>query len=248
MMDGDAKNRRVKDRMRLALPVRVACRESAQEEWTEQTRFIDLTPFGASFNLTRPVEPGRLVHLTTAMPRQLRCFDHVEDQYRVWALVRWIKFNPPDESGSNRRFEFGVAFAGKHPPPSYKANPMMRYEIEAEHGERELWRTRERDERRNFVAVRETRLTMPVEVVVEVLDERGEIVRSEETVTENISRHGASIFTTLNVESGKFVRLRSARYSLAVLAIVRGCRRGADNIPRMHLEFIDRVWPLEIVE
>jgi hypothetical protein len=246
-MDGDAKNRRVKDRLRLALPVRVACRESVQEEWTEQTRFIDLTPFGASFNLTRPVEPGRLVHLTTAMPRQLRCFDHVEDQYRVWALVRWIKFNPPGEGG-DRRFEFGVAFAGKHPPPSYKANPMMRYEIEAERSERDLWRTRERDERRGFAAVRETRLTMPVEVVVEVLDERGEIVRSEQTVTENISRHGASIFTTLNVESGKFVRLRCVRYSLAVLAVVRGGRKGADNIPRMHLEFIDRAWPLEILE
>jgi hypothetical protein len=245
-MDEGAKNRRVKDRLRLSLPVRVACRESAQEEWTEQTRFIDLTPFGASFNLTRPVEPGRLLHLTTAMPRQLRCFDHIEDQYRVYAMVRRIKFNP--EGVGDRRFEFGVAFTGKHPPPSYKMNPAMRYEIEMERGERDLWRTRERDERRNFVAVRETRLTMPVEVVVEVLDERGEIVRSEQTVTENISRHGASIFTTLNVESGKFVRLRGARHSLAVLAVVRGCRKGADNIPRMHLEFVDRAWPLEILE
>jgi hypothetical protein len=246
-MDGDAKNRRVKDRLRLALPVRVACRESAQEEWTEQTRFIDLTPFGASFNLTRPVEPGRLVHLTTMMPRQMRCFDHAEDQYRVYALVRWIKFNPPD-AGGDRRFGFGVAFAGKHPPQGYKENPAKRYEIEGEHGEHELWRTRERDERRSFAAERETRLTMPVEVVVEVLDERGEISRSEQTVTENISYHGASIFTTLVVERGKFVRLRSARYSLAVLAVVRGVRKGADNIPRMHLEFVDRAWPLEILE
>ena len=245
-MDGDAKNRRVKDRLRLALPVRVLCRESAQDEWTEQTRFIDLTPFGASFNLTRPVEPGRLLHLTTAMPRQLRCFDHAEDQYRVYALVRWVRFNP--EGIGERRFEFGVAFAGKHPPAGYKANPTTRFEIEGEHGERELWRTRERNERQNFVAVRETRLTIPVEVIIEVLDERGEIVNSEQTVTENISRHGASIYTTLNVESGKFVRLRSVHHALAVLAIVRAGRKGADNIPRMHLEFIDRAWPLEILE
>jgi hypothetical protein len=245
-MDEADKNRRVKDRVRLALPVRVTCREASGAEWAEQTRFNDLTPFGASFNLTRPVEPGRLVHLTTMMPRQLRCFDHIEDQYRVWSLVRWIK----TEAGrtDSRTFAFGVAFIGKHAPQSYQQNPAMRYEIEGEHGTTDLWRTRERTDTRLFAAVRETRLTLPVEVIVEILDDAGAVTRSEQTVTENISRHGASVFTTLEAERGKFVRLRSARYSLAVLAVVRGCRKGADNIPRLHLEFVDRAWPLEIVE
>jgi hypothetical protein len=245
-MDGQRSDRRVKDRVRLSLPVRVECREAAGAGWTEQSRFNDLTPFGASFNLTRPVEPGRLLHLTMAMPRQLRCFDHIEDQYRVWAVVRWIKA----EAGraDNRNFAFGVAFTGKHPPKSYQLNPATRYEIEGEHGERDLWRTRERTDKRLFAAVRETRLTLPVEVIIEVLDDGGAVLQSEQTVTENISRHGASVFTSLEVERGKFVRLRSARYSLAVLAVVRGCRKGADNIPRLHLEFIDRAWPLEIVE
>ena len=243
-MDEQKSNRRVKDRVRLALPVRVTGREAGGAEWVEQSRFNDLTPFGASFNLTRPVEPGRMLHLTTAMPRQLRCFDHIEDQYRVWALVRWIKV----ESGraDKRAYSYGVAFTGKHPPQSYLANPAIRYEIEEPEGEREMWRARELGAQRNYVAVRETRLTMPVEVVVEVLNERGEVAASEQTVTENISRHGASVFSSLAVERGRFVRLRSARYSLAVLAVVRGCRKGADNIPRLHLEFVDREWPLQI--
>jgi PilZ domain len=245
-MDEQHPNRRVKDRVRLALPVRVAGREANGVEWAEQSRFNDLTPFGASFNLARPVEPGRMLHLTTAMPRQLRCFDHIEDQYRVWAIVRWIKVEPDRADG--RAYSFGVAFTGKHPPQSYAANPATRYEIEGEHGERDLWRPRERTDKRLFAAVRETRLTLPVEVVVEVLDDAGAVVRSEQTVTENISRHGASVFTSLEVERGRFVRLRSARYSLAALAVVRGCRKGSDNIPRMHLEFIDRTWPLEILE
>lgn len=244
-MDREQKNRRLKNRVRLSLPVRVACREVGGGEWTELTRFIDLTPFGASFNLTRPVEPGRLVHLTTAMPRQLRCFDHIEDQYRVWALVRRITYA---QGGDRARFELGVAFTGKHAPASYLANPATRYDIETEHGERDLWRTREREDKRAFAAGRETRLTLPVEVVIETLDERGEIAQSEQTVTENLSLHGASVFTTLEIERGKFVRLRSARYSIAVLAVVRGFRRGADNIPRLHLEFVDRAWPLEILE
>ncbi len=245
-MDEQHPNRRVKDRVRLALPVRVAGREAGGVEWAEQSRFNDLTPFGASFNLTRPVEPGRMLHLTTAMPRQLRCFDHIEDQYRVWALVRWIKAEPDRTDG--RAYSYGVAFTGKQPPQSYLANPSIRFEIEGEHGERDLWKTREQNEKRNFVAVRETRLTMPVEVVVEVLDDAGAVAQSEQTVTENISRHGASVFTSLEVERGRFVRLRSARYSLAVLGVVRGCRKGADNIPRLHLEFMDRTWPLEILE
>ncbi|MCA1629304.1 MAG: PilZ domain-containing protein [Acidobacteria bacterium] len=243
-MGGERKDRRVKDRLRLALPVRVLCREGAKEEWTEQTRLVDLTPFGASFSLARPVEPGRLVHLTMPMPRQLRCFDHIEDQYRVYAIVRWIRPTPQDAA---RPFLFGVAFTGKRPPQSYLENPTTRYEIEAEGGS-DLWRARERGEKSRAIVERETRLTLPVEVVVEVLGESGETVASETTVTENISRHGASVFSTLQIEPGKFVRLRSARYSLAVLAVVRGSRKGADNIPRLHLEFVDRVWPLEILQ
>ncbi|HEX8163516.1 MAG TPA: PilZ domain-containing protein [Pyrinomonadaceae bacterium] len=242
-MDGERKERRVKERLRLALPVRVVCREGAQDEWVEQTRLVDLTPFGASLHLSRPVEPGRLLHLTMPMPRQLRTFDHVEDQYRVYAIVRWIRLAP---QGGDRPFALGVAFTGKRPPKTYLDNPATRYEIVSD-GESALWRARERTEKSRAVVERETRLTMPVEVVVEVLGERGEIAASETTVTADISRHGASVFTTLEVERGAFVRLRSARYSLTVLAVVRGARKGADNIPRLHLEFIDREWPLEIL-
>ena len=231
--------------MRLSLPVRVVCREAAGDEWTEQTRLEDVTPFGASFRLPRPVDVGRLVHLHMPMPRQLRCFDHIEDQYRVWALVRRV--TAAGESGrGGQLFELGVAFVGKHPPASFKADPRTRYEIAADPTDQNLYRADER--KRAFVENRETRLTLPVDVVVEVLDEQGSVARSEQTVTENISRTGAAVFTSLKVERGQFVRLRSARYSLAVLAVVRRTRRGEDNIDRLHLEFVDRRWPLEILE
>jgi len=35
---------------------------------------------------------------------------------------------------------------------------------------------------------------------------------------------------------------------LALVAAVRAARTGADGIPRLHLEFIDRQWPLEGIE
>ena len=83
--------KRIRERLELKLPVRVHCRETLEFEWTEITRLIDVTPFGAGFTLKRPIEKGRLLHMTIPMPRQLRVFDHVEDQYKVWALVRHVK-------------------------------------------------------------------------------------------------------------------------------------------------------------
>ena len=231
--------------MRLSLPLRVVCREGANVEWTELARLEDVTPFGASFRLRRPVDVGRLLHLHMPMPRQLRCFDHIEDQYRVWALVRRVTL-AAETAGGEQLFELGVAFVGKHPPASFKADPRTRYDIATDPTDQTLYRADER--KRAFVEHRATRLTMPVEVVVEVLDEGGAVARSEQTVTENISRTGAAVFTSLKLERGQFVRLRSARYSLAVLAVVRRTRRGDDNIDRLHLEFVDRQWPLEILE
>ena len=231
--------------MRLSLPVRVVCREGAQGEWTEQTRLEDVTPFGAALRLPRPVDVGRLVHLHMPMPRRLRCFDHIEDQYRVWALVRRVTLVGVG-AGGEQLIELGVAFVGKHPPASYQTDPRTRYEIAATALEQSLWQAEEK--KRAFAESRATRLTMPVEVIVEALDGAGAVAQSEQTVTENISRTGAAVFTSLKLESGRFVRLRSALYSLAVLAVVRGRRKGADNIERLHLEFVDRQWPLEILE
>ena len=230
--------------MRLSLPVRVVCREGVSDEWAELARLEDVTPFGASFRLRRPVDVGRIVHLHMPMPRQLRCFDHIEDQYRVWALVRRVSLAGETARGE-QLFELGVAFIGKHPPASFQADPLTRYQIALDPTDQTLYRADER--KRAFVEDRDTRLTMPIEVVVEVLDEQGAITESEQTVTENISRRGASVFTSLKVDRGRFVRLRSTRYSLAVLAAVRRTRRGEDNIDRLHLEFVDRQWPLEIL-
>src|SRR3982074_1279481 len=109
----------IRERLELKLPVRVRCREAKDLEWTEITRLIDVTPFGAGFTLKHPIEKGRLLHMTIPMPRQLRVFDHVEDQYRVWALVRYVKPTDPVVSGTVL-FEVGVAFIGKRPPRTYE--------------------------------------------------------------------------------------------------------------------------------
>lgn len=62
------------------------------------------------------------------MPGQLRVFDHVVDQYRVWALVRHARPLQP-EADKAQVFEVGVAFVGKRPPRSYEEDPARRYDI-----------------------------------------------------------------------------------------------------------------------
>jgi hypothetical protein len=92
---------------------------------------------------------------------------------------------------------------------------------------------------------KESRLNVPVEVTVELYDERWNITAREETVTENISRRGAAVYSSLKAERGRFVRLTSARYQTSAFAVIRASRTGSDGIPRLHVEFMDQEWPLE---
>ncbi len=245
------KSRRLRERLALPLPVRVKCRETRDHEWAEITRLIDVTPFGARFVLTHATEYGRLLHLSLPLPRPLRCFDHAEDQYRVWSLVRFV--NALEVKNQAPRFELGVAFIGKHPPSSYLADPATRYEVLAP-GPMGLWQLREMTQqpRPRYVSPAEmrpeTRVNIPLEVTIEVQDADGKTETSEVTVTENISRRGAAVFTSLNVERGRFVRLTSHLHNASLIAVVRGRRAGANGIPRLHLEFIDRQFPLDGVE
>ena len=247
----DGKSKRLRERLELSLPVRVHGRESLDYEWVEMTRLLDVTPFGARFSLSRPSETGRLLHLTLAMPRQLRCFDHLETQYRLWTLVRHVKpVETKGKDGIQVRFEIGVAFAGKRPPTSFETDPTTRYEIRST-SDLGLWSLQEKENPVEHVRRDEprpeTRHQLPIEVVVEILDEKGQVAQREETVTENISSRGAAVFTTLKIERGRYVRLTSARYGISVFAAVRAARLGADGIPRLHLEFVDQRWPLESI-
>jgi hypothetical protein len=242
----DQKSRRLRERLRMPLPARIYGRESGNREWTEMTRLVDVTPFGARFRLMRPVDIGRLLQLTLKMPHQLRVFDHVEDQYRVWSIVRnalLLEQKTPKDS----LLELGVAFIGKRPPRSYEVNPALRYEIAQTKLESQLWNLQE-DSVEQLSEItedkrRESRQPIPIEVLIEVYD-ADKIVNTEQSVTENISRKGAAIFTALDLVPGTFVKMSNERYNAAVLAVVRARRAGADGITRLHLEFIGSEWPL----
>lgn len=242
----EAAIKRQHQRLPLALPFRVRCKESLAHEWTETSRLIDITQAGAGFTLTRPAEPGRLLHLTLPLPIRLRCFDHIEPQYCVWTVLRHIAVIPGGQGKVASLFRAGVAFIGKRPPQSYEEDPTTRYDLlPFDRAQSELWRVKERTKNNER---RETRLIIPLDVLIEAFDEKGNISMEENTVTENLTTIGTSVFTTLDIEIGRILRVTSVRDEFSVLAVVRGREVGSDGINRLGLEFLNQRWPLHRVE
>lgn len=230
---------RIRARLRLKLPLWILCRESADYQWTEKSRLIDVNQFGAGFTLTRPVEVGRLIHLTAPLPHQLRCFDQLEPMYSVWSLVRHVSTVQQDPVA----FRVGVAFIGKHPPVSYQEDPASLYDpLPIKLGQSLMWKVARRPPAKQR---REARLAIPLEVLVETLDETGKPLSQEYTVTESISTLGASVYSTLEVEAGRVIRMTSVTDQVSIFAVVRSRAVMPDGIARLGVEFIADRWPLQ---
>ena len=236
-------------RINLPLPIRVEHSVAKGNSMNEITRLIDVSAFGAGFNLQHPIKRGRLVQMTIPLSRQLRNYDYLEPQYKVWGIIRHCI---PVRDKNEEKYAIGTAFIGKHPPNSYHDSPEKIYEI-SHREESRFWHVVEApavpDESNLPTADRRhTRHQIPIGITLELLDDIGNSIAKETTVTENISLGGASVFTGLNAEIGSFMRLTSEQYKVIITAIVRGKRKGRDGIPRMHIEFFDRYFPLEGIE
>jgi hypothetical protein len=237
-------------RIGLALPIRIEGKVNKEISWNEITRLQDVSAFGAGFHLNRPVKRGRLVAMTLPMPRQLRCYDYLEPQYRVWGLVR--RCVPVKKAINAEQYAIGVAFIGKYPPVSYKEDPAKLFEI-TQLEEKGFWKLIEAPDRPDERDLpqelrRHSRYQIPVNVLLEILDEEGNVIEAEMTVTENISLSGASVFTSLHADVGSFIRVSSEQYNTTIISVVRGKRYGTDSIPRLHIEFIDHYFPLQGIE
>lgn len=243
-------DRRVQ-RYPLALPARVEVKVDKNLAWTEITRLEDISAFGAGFRLKRPVKRGRLLLMNIPMPRQLRCYDYLEPQYRVWGLVRRC-IPITNGGGVADSYAVGAAFIGKNPPGSFLENPSKLYDL-ATREDGGLWELvdavtiPDESDLPGYLR-RHTRFAIPESLLLEMLDDNGDVASSEVSVTENISLGGAAVFTSFNVEPGAFLRVRSERHNLSIISIVRGKRVGEDGIVRLHLEFIDHLFPLEGID
>jgi len=227
-------------RLPLKLPIRVVCKESQEFEWVEQSRLVDVNQLGAGFILTRPVEVGRLLHLTIPLPHTLRCYDQFEPSYSVWALVRHVASLAPSLQAPS--FRVGVGFVGKHPPLSFAQDPARRYEpLPPQPGRDSMWKIGQRPAAQQR---REARLIIPLEVVVEKMDESGIAKEKELTVTETLSSLGTCVPTNMDVEVGRVLRISSVTDHVSLFAAIRSRVVAPDGIARLGLEFIGGRWPL----
>lgn len=229
---------RIRARLSLKLPIGILCRESTDHQWTEKSRLIDINQFGAGFTLTRPVEVGRLIQVTAPLPHQLRCFDQLEPMYSVWSLVRHVTVIEQQPV----TFRVGVAFIGKHAPNSYHEDPASLYDpLPIKIGHSVMWNVTRRPPAKQR---RETRLAIPMEVVIETFDENGQPALQEHTVTEAISSLGASIPSTLDFEVGRVIRITSVTDRVSIFGAIRSRKVMPDGIARLGVEFIAGRWPL----
>lgn len=241
-------NRRIQ-RISLPLPVRVEVKIDAEMSINDITRLSDVSAFGAGFVLKKPIKRGRLVLLTIPMPRQLRSYDYGDPQYRIWGIVR--RCISMGRTVETPEYSIGVGFIGKTPPNSYFDNPSRLYDIthRADNGSG-FWHIGPADLMADDSELpsdlrKQTRFAIPESLRLDRVDSMGNVLETETTVTENISLGGAAVFTTLKAEPGTFLRVSSDRFNVTILSVVRGSRVGQDGITRLHLEFIDRLFPLE---
>jgi hypothetical protein len=241
-------------RIDTSMPVRVQYQTDRTSGWDEVSRLLQVSPLGCGIKIKHFVEIGRLVLLTMPLLPELRTFDFTEPQYKVWGLVRYINWENVSYNalGEASLYEIGIAFVGKHPPDSFQKDPATTYQIngfsplglwQIQEGKPDIALPSPDNDVRN-----DGRFLIPLNIVIEVLNEAGAVMLSESSVTENVSLSGASVFTTLNVRSGAFVRMVCPEYNISVLSVVRLRQTGEDGFTRLHLEFVDQQFPLQGIE
>jgi PilZ domain len=241
--------KRYKPRSSIQLSINIELTLADGSGWGEDAPLKDISALGVGLILTRTVKRGQLLFLTIPMPKELRLYDLRAQKYHVWGIVtRCIKLSKPT---ADRDYSVGVAFIGKTPPPHYHLYPGRLYELSdtapEEHG---FWKISNDDLIDDMRDVprsekRPTRLDIAEAVTIEVVDENNRVVKSETTVTENISLRGAAVFSQLNAEVGSFVRVTSKLHRITLISMVRAKRVGPDGINRLHVEFVDNLFPLD---
>lgn len=232
---------RTRERIALKIPLRVTYREDKIKSWSASSFIREATTCGVCFDLCRPVEPGRLVHLTFKMPGALRAYDYFKPEYQIWGLVRNIR-SQFSNTECSYKFIFGVALIGQLTPMSYDQDPATLYDIKPIRARNGLWVPREKPKhllRYNRVTDRNQ---LSKEVLIETLDENGAIVQTCAGKTVNISQNGAAIRAEPQMPLGSFLRITNPENSLAILSLVRSSRPVQDGVHELNVQFIDKIW------
>lgn len=219
--------RRRDPRMGMNVTVRVLGHDPDGTAWEEMTTSGDISYGGASFQLSHPLGVGQVLLLSAPLPRNFRRYDLAETSYKTYALVR--NSRSTEEGGHVA----GVMFLGRVPPKGFEAKPGGRYRLptdpRAAHAPASVLPPGERR--------RHERLQLFVNLRLRRAGMSGTM--EEQTVTENVSRGGARVFTTLPVAKGDSISVTDLENTVAAEAVVRNVYVGPGGVTRLNLQFPD---------
>lgn len=216
-----AAERRKDTRLGLRVPVRVQGYDPDGREWQEMTSTSDASYGGASFPLKHAHSLGQVVLLTLPLPKDYRRYALNESSYRTYALVRTSR------AGGRDTARVGVMFLGRTPPRGYQANPGGRYLLPGD----------ENDSAGRHVERRQhERLPLYVNLRIQ---RTGDTPGEERTVTENLSRGGARVLSTLPVAAGDVLVVSDMAGRASASAVVCHVFVGTDHVARLNLQFTD---------
>lgn len=206
--------------------------------WKDAAEIISVSQTGAGFYMKRECKPGRLMMMMLPVEAELRLYDHDKELYRVWGLVQHCHRLSDEDVG----YHVGVAFIGRTAPESYKEDPLQSYRIVGM-TEEGMWRVHEAP--REFKPRRDTRYYTAVEHYLAVVDAQKGASRGEKATTENISKHGAAVITTLSLHVGDRVKFISESHDFSSVAVVCNQRPCTDGKTRLNLQFVGGDFPVE---
>jgi hypothetical protein len=213
---------------------------AGQESREEISGLMNVTPQGAALLLDDAPEPGQLVSLqlpgARGNPQGMKMYA------LVWAVAERGDIEVNDAAGP--RQSVSVIFVDDAPGGKL-AEEFSTYTYLIEEDGRLRLQRRHGPAARQPNQRRESRLGVPIEFTLEALRPDGSVLMCEQTVTENISRGGAAVLTSLLIGAKQPVRLTSERYGISMPAVVRARRVGPDGIARLHIEFDGGQFPLE---
>jgi hypothetical protein len=207
--------------------------------WREAADAITYSVTGAAFYIPRKCKTGQLISLILPLPAELRGYDHDEEFYHVWGLVQHSHQTIMDD---RECFYVGIAFVGKHPPASFHEDPSRSYRVSGmnEYG---LWTVAPLQG--EFKTRTDIRYWEAIPHYLAPVNSENRLIHGARSVTENISRSGASVISKIDANVGDRLKFISEEYDFSGLAVVCDKRIGDDRRGRLHLRFVDDRFPVE---
>ncbi len=191
--------------------------------WKAEVDVVSMSQSGAGFHTAQECHAGQLVSLMLPMPIGFRRYDLDQRQYKIWGLVQHCS---PTKIEGRDMYHVGVAFIGKNAPPAYHRNPLCSFRVSGI-GPDGLWEIAAAET--PFKTRKSVRFWKPLEITVTLLNADSVAIAEENTVTENISQHGASVFTSMDANVGDRVHFINSDNDFHTIALVRNRQSTGDG-------------------